>query len=801
MPQAQRRRLVALGMWLLLLAACAAVIAQTRFSADLSAFLPAAPDARQQLLIDQLHSGTPARTLIAAIEGGTATERSGASQRLADALRASGRFEQVLNGDNAAFAALGQWVFERRYLLSPAVDAAHFQSAGLRDAIADTLSLLGTPAGAAVKPLLERDPTGETQRIAEAALASDGPRLIDGLWASRDGQRALLMMQTRAAGADIDAQEATLAFINQQFKSVAGTGLNLLLSGAPKFAVDSRAQIESEVRFLAIAGTLLMGGLLLLAFGSIAALGVAMLPVASAVVAGIAAVSLGFGTVHGITLGFGTTLIGEAVDYAIYFLIQAHARSNYASREGNHGTGWQRWVRDGWPTVRLGLLTSVCGFLALAFSGFAGLAQLGVFSIAGLFAAALTTRYVLPVLMPDGAKGVGLRRQLGRISSAAAVALPRGRHAFTALALAAAALLTWQHDKLWSNELSSLSPVPRAALQLDEQLRAELSSSEAAALVVVQGADAQTTLRNAERVAARLDQLVDAGRIAGFDSVTRLLPSLATQAQRRAALPDAPTLQAALDEATQGGPLRAQRLGPFVAAVQSARALPDITPEAIQGGPAAPLVNALLTRASSGGWTALMPLHAADGKVDTAAVQQALAGLSNAQLLDVGSELGLLYRHYLSAARGQALLGALGVVLLMALWLRSGRRLLAVCQPLAVAVLLVMAALALLHVQLGILHLVGLLLVVAVGSNYALFFDLLQRSPGADEDDSDEDDADEDTLASLLLANLTTVLSFGLIALSGIPALSAIGCVVAPGALLALLLSAAYMPKPPQSPV
>ena len=49
------------------------------------------------------------------------------------------------------------------------------------------------------------------------------------------------------------------------------------------------------------------------------------------------------------------------------------------------------------------------------------------------------------------------------------------------------------------------------------------------------------------------------------------------------------------------------------------------------------------------------------------------------------------------------------------------------CQPLVLAVLLTLGVLALLQVPLGILHLVGLLLVVAVGSNYALFFDMLQR--------------------------------------------------------------------------
>jgi predicted exporter len=58
-----------------------------------------------------------------------------------------------------------------------------------------------------------------------------------------------------------------------------------------------------------------------------------------------------------------------------------------------------------------------------------------------------------------------------------------------------------------------------------------------------------------------------------------------------------------------------------------------------------------------------------------------------------------------------------------------------------------------------------------------------------------EDDAD--TMASLALANLTTVASFGLMAASDITALAAIGIVVAPGALLALVLSAALVRRAP----
>jgi len=58
-----------------------------------------------------------------------------------------------------------------------------------------------------------------------------------------------------------------------------------------------------------------------------------------------------------------------------------------------------------------------------------------------------------------------------------------------------------------------------------------------------------------------------------------------------------------------------------------------------------------------------------------------------------------------------------------------------------------------------ILHLVGLLLVVAVGSNYALFFDRPDRGTRR---------SLPRTLASMLFASLTTVAGFGLLAFSDV---------------------------------
>ncbi len=770
----RRRAVVALAWWLAAMAFGGLLIAHTPFGADLSAFLPASPNAQQRVLIEQLQSGIAARALLLGIEGGDASQRAGASLRLATALRDSGLFEQVQNGAGDDWQATGDWLFQHRYVLSPAVSDERFTVAGLRDAIDETLSLLGTPAGNMLKPLLERDPTGETQRMAEALIPANAPRSEHGVWVSRQAPRALLLATTKAAGADLDTQAQTLAQVRAAFAPLATQGLRLQVSGAPLFAVQSRARIEHEVRRLSIVGTLVTGGLLLLMFGSLRALLVAMLPVVTGVVAGIAAVSAAFGTVHGITLAFGSTLIGEAVDYAIYYLVQAGGTLT-------GGRGWQHWRQHNWPTVRLGLLTSVCGFAALLGSGFPGLAQLGLFSIAGLVGAALATRHLLPALAPDGASGRSLRRPLARLAERAVRVLPRLRRICWGLGLLSIAVLVSSWGHLWRGSLGALSTVSQAEQALDTTLRADLGASDARTLVVASGVDVESTLRAAEAAALRLDGLVERGVLAGYDTPTRLLPSRAAQAARLNSLPDTAVLRERLADATRGGPLRADRLAPFLADTAAARTAPLIDRASLAGSPLASAVDALMFERHSGGWSALLPLQPARDDAIADAVQTALQGLAptvDVQVVDIKHELDSLYAHYLHQALVQALLGALAVLLLLAWHLRSARRLWAVCSPLVLALLLTLGGLALFGVALGILHLVGLLLVIAVGSNYGLFFDQWHGR------------ADADTLASLLVANLTTVVSFGLIALSDIPALSAIGRVVAPGALLALWLTA-----------
>ena len=783
----------ALALWLLVVVAATGITLRTHYVADLSAFLPRSPSAEQAVLLDQLRSGIASRLVLIGIEGGTAESRGAASLAFAKTLRSSGEFDAVHNGDNSGFEATGRFLFEHRYLLSPAVDAQRFTAEGLRAGIDEATSLLGTPAGALIKPVILRDPTGETVRMAEGMLPAQSPKSEGGAWASRAAKRAVLIATTHADGADLDAQERALQRVRSSFAAFEAQGLRLIVSGSGSFAVDSRAQIKHEVERLAIAGGIAIVGLLLIAFGgSLRTLVTALLPVATGVLLGIAAVSLIFGNVHGITLGFGTTLIGEAVDYAIYYLIQARSRAGAA-----RGEGAQRWIVQSWPTVRLGLWTSVCGFAALLFSGFPGLAQLGVFSIAGLTAAALTTRWVFTRLAPDGAPGMGLRRHLGDAVGWLTAVLPRLRWPLAALCLASAATLAWLPSP-WRGDLSSLSPVGAAKMKVDADLRADLGATDAGTLIAVSGADEASVLAQAEAVGARLDGLVASGTLAGYESPARVLPSPATQTQRRDALPDAATLSASLAQATVDGPLPANRLAGFITDVQAARQQAVLTRASLQGTPLANAVDAMLVAgAADRPWRALLSLQPGAKPIDAAALKAALADVPGARVVAIKPELDALYARYLHEATLQALLGALAVCVLLLLHLRSWRRLWRIAQPVAGAVLIVLATMAAGGAALGILHLVGLLLTVAIGSNYALFFDQI-RDAQARQPAGTPVEIDNDTLASLALANLTAVISFCLLAFSSIPALFAIGQVVAPGILLSLLLSAAFIaPRKP----
>ena len=773
-----------ISAWLAGIAASLWVVAHAHYITDLSAFLPAKPTHLQKLMVDQLRDGPASRLLLIALEGGDPETRARVSLDMARRLRDDAAFSRVENGEALTASRDRDFLFVHRYLLSDAVDAAHFTTAGLKDAIGETIESLASPAGLLLKSLLPHDPTGEMLRVIDQLSRTGSPRTQQGVWVSADGARTLLVAQTVASGSDTDAQERDLDAIRSAFSAAAkSSAVQLKTSGPGVFAVAARAKIKRAAMRLSIASSILVVAVLLAVYRSPLALGLGLLPVATGALAGVAAVALGFGAVHGITLGFGITLIGESVDYSIYFFIQ----SLHAGAAGPPGDEWRRRL---WPTVRLGMLTSVCGFASLLPSGFPGLAQLGLYSITGLVAAAMVTRFVLPELLPQGFRigdvaVLGLR--IGRLRDSIRRYGGLGLwYAACALAAVAMFVLYRHHDTLWNRELSRLSPVPPQDLHYDATLRTDLGTANVLDVVIVEGTGLEEVLRGAERAQAVLQPLVDARIIGDVDSPATYLPSLATQQARRGVLPDARTLRANLKAAVGDLGLDLEQLTPFVEDVAAARQAGLVTRDDLRGTSLAAGFDALVLHQSDH-WSALLPLHAADGaapEVDVARVAACLAAarLPNTQILDLKLETDALYAGYLREAIRLSLCGFVLIVLLLWAALREAQRVARLLAPLVLAVLTVAAALVLAGQQLTILHLVGMLLIVAVGSNYALFFDGETAAARAENSAL--------TLASLGIANVSTVIGFGLLSFSQVPVLVALGTTVAPGAFLALLFSA-----------
>jgi predicted exporter len=760
---AQRGPLLA---WLVFVAACAAVAAHTRFTADMSAFLPEAATPAQRLLVGELREGVAARLLLVGIEGAAPGELAALSRALAKRLQAAPEaFVYVANGDAALAQADRDFLFAHRYALSPGVAPGRFDRASLAAALERGYEALASPAGALVRRYLPADPTGEFLRVLGTLEGAERPPTHLGVWMSRDQRTALLLAQTAAPGFDLDAQEANLARIGAAFAAAreeAGVPAAILhRSGPAVFAVLSRETIRGDVRRLSTVATAIVAGMLLLAFRSPAVLGLAFVPVATGALAGVAAVSLVFGTVHGITLGFGVVLIGEAIDYAIYFYAQRHGAEAPAAS----------FARI-WPTLRLGLAVSAASFCAMLFAGFPGLAQIGLFAVAGLVVAAAVTRWVLPAIPVRATplRGAGF---FGRLA-------PRWRSPLK-LRLAALGLLTaacagviWHQRPIWDDDLARLNPAGDAEQALDRRLREALGAPDARWLVAVSGATADAALEAAEALAAPLARLVADKAIAGFDSPVAYLPSARTQAARRAALPDDATLRADLAAAVAASPFKPDLFEPFLRDVAAARAAPPLERARLAGTAFGLKTDLLLVRRDDR-WHALLPLR---GVADAGALAARIAaeGPFGAALLDIRAESTALLASYRERALALWGIGLALIVALLALHLRSALRVAQVLAPIAAAVAATATILLAAGTKLTLFHLVALLLVAGVGSNYALFF---EREP------PDEDDRRRTAFAVAFCA-ATTALAFGLLAWSQVPVLKMIGATAAIGAVASL---------------
>jgi predicted exporter len=756
----------ALGIAILLLLA---VLSRIEVRTDMLAFLPAGETPASRLVLREARESSATGLILIGIEGAPVAELARISRSVAEGLTRSGLFAVVAGGQAVISEQDEAMLFAHRYLLSPATSAVAFTVPALH---ADLQRVLGQLRSSAA-PLAVRyglpDPPGAFLAAMGSWIGSSHVRTIDGAWFAADRDRALLLARTHAGGMDVPGQEAASAAIEQAFSAAHPGGARLLEAGPAVFARDAAHAMRSDVHRIAIVSSLLVILLLWWRFRSPLVIAAIAVPVVSSIAVAALAVQLLFGTVHGVALGFGITMLGVSVDYPV--LMIGHRKSGEAAAATRARIG---------PAFILAVITATLGLTAMVFSGFPGLSQLGVFSAVGLATAAIVTWFVLPRLVVAAnlaPVAAGSAAWLGRVE-----AFRRWRLLGLLPVVLAGVWLTARGGPVWEDDLENLSPVPAASRALDAALRADLGAPDISQLVVVQGADAQAVLRRQEALIPLLDHLKADGLIAGAELAARLLPSAATQEARRAALPDPDVLSARLDAARAGLPFRPEAFDPFVASVRASQSMAPLVPADLSGTPFGARLAPLLF-ARDGAWQGPIALQGVRNPARLAAAlaaggvaTDAAEARDTAIYVDMRAELGHILSSY--TARAWRWLGWSGMLVLAALvlGLRDPARVLRVIGPVAAAMLVTVAILTLLGARLSLIHLVALQLVAGVGLDYALFFARRQL------------DAEERarTLRTLVTCNAMTLLTFGMLAACQTPLLRDIGMTVACGAVSAM---------------
>ena len=154
-------------------------------------------------------------------------------------------------------------------------------------------------------------------------------------------------------------------------------GLLVAKSGVPFHSYESSDRAKSEIAWISGVSIVLILLLLLYVFRSTIPIVATLSTIAIAIFTALAFTWFIFGKVHVFTLVFGTSIIGVSIDYAVHFFV--HKKAGVRNVRSSIIKG-----------LLLGFLTTELSYIALTFADFSLLRQMAVFSIVGLLSAFLT---------------------------------------------------------------------------------------------------------------------------------------------------------------------------------------------------------------------------------------------------------------------------------------------------------------------------------------------------------------------------------------------------------------------------
>jgi predicted exporter len=646
-----------------------------------------------------------------------------------------------------------------------------FTDAGLRTAARNLRAELALPQAVLWKDLAGADPWLAFPDLLKRSDASrlGGLRIVDGHFVDSDARSAVLFVTTRHSAFDPDHQALFGEFLDRSFEALDrrfGHALVLERSGAHRFAAASEQRAREDIARVSGFSALGLSVLFLVFFRSVRLLLISVVPLIGGTLVATTFAILLFDKVHALTLAFGSTLIGVCVDYPIHYI-------NHRMQLPDASGELQRRL---WVALAMGALTTLAGFAVVAASDFPGIREIGVFAVAGVSAAALTTWLLLPLLVRAGPPATGLLRgwtaRMGRLLQW----LERRPHALLAPPAAALVLCGTGLPRLsWQDDVYALNlPFEADWVAEDARVRERISPMESGRLVVALGDDDESLLRSNDLVYERLSNARERGVLEDFRSLHSWIWAEDLQRRNLAEIARHPDLGRRALAALEAEGFRPASFSRFT--------------EALQAPPPAPLRLRDLLASSLADLIASHRIEIDEGAAvltyvrgvrDGPALEEALRDLEGVHYLDQRVFLSGIYGRFRRETLPLLLAGVGAVLALLILRYRRVGLSLAVATPALLAGASSLALFALLGIPINLLHLLGVLLVLSIGVDYAIFL--------AESDVHGAEGAV--TLSSLVLECACTVASFGLLAASSFPALRALGATTGLGVILSLVLA------------
>jgi predicted exporter len=681
------------------------------------------------------------------------------AQQLGEQWQASGLFETVQWNLQADLPALRKQLLQGRLAMLSA-DDRQLLSEHPDAFIQQRVQALFDPFNGFTLVPSQDDWLGLTGRIQNSQPKHGAVQLDIGsgaLVAEADG-KSWVMLRARTTGNafDMNLPLQVAELLQHSREQAAQSGVQLLAASGLLYAANGQQQATREMTWVGGGATVGILLLLLLAFRRWGVL-LAFVPVLVGMLFGAVACVALFGHMHVMTLVLGSSLIGVAVDYPLHYLSKSWSLKP-----------WHSWpaLRLTLPGLTLSLITSVIGYLALAWTPFPALTQIAVFSAAGLLGAYLSAVCLLPALLKNvqlrpaqwplrlAERLIHLREALlGCIRTPALLAL--------LIAFCVGGLMQLQSK----NDIRQWVGAPQHLTDEAQTIARITGYQPTSQFFLIRAANQEQLLERQAALSERLQQLVNLDKLQGYLALDQLVSAPSQQQLVRESLNRLPSVwQPLLDVGV-----------PVTALQNELRQLQTLPAEDIDAALAGPLGEPYRTL-----W--LGPTE------DGVAAMTSLQGLNNPSLLRVQAldlpgvvlvdRLGDLNKVFaatqISAAELKLASCVLIVLVLMLPFGLTGA-LRIVALPL-LAALCSLASLGWLGQPLTLFSLFGLLLVTAISVDYAIL--MREQVGGA-----------AVSLLGTLLAAVTTWLSFGLLAVSSTPAVSNFGLSVSLGLAFSFMLA------------